>query len=459
MICVIGLIYLPVCAQLDSVDSITLLRQAYKYKHGINTDVSLRKAACIYMYLARKGNIDGMRELGRMYLKGQGVSCNRQYAVRLLKRAVQYGDTKAMCILAEMYQHSIGVKQNYLKAFKLYSDAAAKGSGRGCYGAGYIKYKGLGVEQDYTAAEKILKKGSELGYAPCDFLLGSYYMNGYGGVPDYIKAEAFFNRAAKKGHGWTVDIMKLGVLDSLRKAQLLCAKTLSRMGTRNMTCVEADSMLRPVQADSLDGSWSGTLYTCDWSGKKILEKQTSKFKIEHVDTMIKVEWMFGDSCRIGFFKPSEHKCAWWSSRTFKDEREEYNSVLKSMAFGMDDINTLIVRLLTINTKTNEPRRPMFAVLRRDDSNVNGFVSLFRIEGVSPIPVTDGSFTVCLSSDIVGTVNISMYSVAGVKVADCGNKNVIKGKNVITVMAALTKGQYVLRITGKDGCSAVNVVYI
>lgn len=80
MICAIGLMSLPVCAQLDSVDSRTLLRQAHKYKYGINTDVSLRKAAAIYMHLARKGHIDGMRELGRMYLKGQGVPRNSRYA-------------------------------------------------------------------------------------------------------------------------------------------------------------------------------------------------------------------------------------------------------------------------------------------------------------------------------------------------------------------------------------------
>lgn len=458
MICAIGLMSLPVCAQLDSVDSRTLLRQAHKYKYGINTDVSLRKAAAIYMHLARKGHIDGMRELGRMYLKGQGVPRNSRYAARLLKRAAQCGDTKAMCLLAEMYQHAMGVKQNYGEAFRLYSYAASKGSGRGCYGAGYMKYKGLGVKQDYAAAENLLKKGSERGDASCDFLLGSYYMNGYGGVPDYIKAEAYFSRAAKGGHGWTVDITKHGVLDSLKKARSLRVRALSA-AARRMTCAEADSMLRFVQADSLEGSWSGTLYTCDWSGRKILEEQDFRLEIERLDTLISAEWTLGNSVKSGIFMPDERRGAWWCKGVFTDEDKEHGSALTSMAFGMGDINTLTVRPWTINTKTKERRKPMFAVLRRDNPVVDKSVSPFRIESVSPVPVTDGSFTVNLSSDIEGLVSISLYSVTGVKVADCGTVSVTEGKNPIPVRAALAKGQYVLRITGMDGNSAVSVVYL
>lgn len=454
----VGLLSLPVCAQLDSIDSRTLLRQAHRYKYGVNTDVSLKKAAAIYMHLARKGHIDGMRELGRMYLKGQGVPRNSRYAVRLLKRAALCGDTKAMCLLAEMYQHAMGVKQDYGKAFSLYSDAASKGSGRGCYGAGYMKYKGLGVKQDYAGAEVVLKKGAGLGSEACDFLLGSYYMNGYGGAPDYVKAETHFSRAAKGGHGWTVDITKHSVLDSLKKVRSLRARALST-AARRMTCAEADSMLRLVQADSLEGSWSGTLYTCDWSGRKILEEHDFRLAIECSDTLISVEWTLGDSGKSGVFMPDVRRGAWWFKGKLTDEEKEHGSALTSMAFGMGDINTLTVRPWTLNTKTRERRRPMFAVLRRENPVADIPVSPFKIESVSPAPVTDGSFMVNLLSDIEGSVSISIYSVTGVKVADCGTVSVTEGKNAIPVRAALPKGQYVLRVAGKGGSSAVNIVYL
>lgn len=55
--------------------------------------------------------------------------------------------------------------------------------------------------------------------------------------------------------------------------------------------------------------------------------------------------------------------------------------------------------------------------------------------------------------------MSMYSLTGVKVADCGTKGVAEGNNSIHVSAALPKGLYVLRVTGKGGSSSVNVVYI
>ena len=82
---------------LDSISPSKLLRYAKRVRYGINTDVNLERAAKIYSYLAKKGNADAQRELGCMFLNGEGVSKNYKVAHSLLKKACLSNDTKAMC--------------------------------------------------------------------------------------------------------------------------------------------------------------------------------------------------------------------------------------------------------------------------------------------------------------------------------------------------------------------------
>ena len=202
---------------LDSISPSKLLRYAKRVRYGINTDVNLERAAKIYSYLAKKGNADAQRELGCMFLNGEGVSKNYKVAHSLLKKACLSNDTKAMCAMAYVYQYGLGTKTNKSLAFKLYLRAARMGNAIGCYGAGNMLYKGQGVKQNYQKAEEILLKGSEKGNAKCDFLLANYYAYGFGGTPDYSKAKEFLNKAVQNGHGWTVDMTLFNKLLKFRK--------------------------------------------------------------------------------------------------------------------------------------------------------------------------------------------------------------------------------------------------
>lgn len=73
---------------LDSIAPGRLLKYAKRARYGINTDVDLLRAAKIYMFLAKKGNADAQRELGDMYLKGEGVSQNIVWVEPILKKLV-----------------------------------------------------------------------------------------------------------------------------------------------------------------------------------------------------------------------------------------------------------------------------------------------------------------------------------------------------------------------------------
>ena len=453
--------FVPVMAKgevnLDSIPEKNLLVYAYRFKHGINTDVNLRAAAKIYMHLARKGQVDGMRELGRMYLYGQGVKRNYKYAYRLLRRASQCEDAKSMCLLAKMYQQALGVKQNYQKAFDLYRAAAFRGNARAYYGAGYLLYKGLGISQDYVKAVRYFEKGSKLHNSACDYMLGCYYMSGYGEASDYDKATEYFDRAMKGGFGWTVDIAKYGIIDSLKKvrAQRAAMPMLMDEGTPR-TCAEVDSMLSKLPADTLGGGWSGTVYTCDWSGNKILKEERLAMNITPQDTLINVAWTWGDNDSGEFAAMSRRGKSWRITRLGDNERGR-KWVITSMAFGLLDSNTLCARLRCMNVKHYERRKPVFAVLHRDEPLTPGVCSPFRILQVSPMPVTNGAFTVTLQSDAECKVNVSIYAVNGMKAADCCSMYISKGENDIQLNALLAPGQYILRITGERGNASSTII--
>lgn len=444
---------------LDSISTRRLLRIAHNCKYGIGTSVDLEKAAYIYKYLARKMHVVGMRELGLMYIKGEGVERNAMSARRLLNEAAACGDKRAMCELGRMYQFGDGVGRNLTVAYACYKEAADRGSAQGCYGAGYLTYKGMGVKQDYAKAVELLEKGSSKNHPGCSFLLGTYYAHGYDTTPDYKKAEMYFNRAVKNGHGWTVDLTKNNVLDSI-KVQNANAKTeWKTISSSYRNARRMKAMCRTASRDSIADTWSGKVYTYDWSGTKILKEEELSMYIALHDSMLSVRWMSGDDVRAVFVsdKRTDNR---WSRRRITDEEKQLKWVISNMSFEFSPDNTLYARISTAKTSTREKRKPMVAMMHRDFAATGiEVVSWTDVPKIVPMPVTDDRFTVNITAHKQGTVHISIYSISGAKVADCGSHDLSEGANSITVNAALAKGQYILSIDGEGMHESVNIIHL
>ena len=276
-----------------------LLGIARQYRHGIVREVNPRKAFKIYYKLAEKGNTRAMNELGKMYLKGDGVKRNPQYALLLFKKASQMGDLNAKCNLAKMYQKGQNGVIDHKKAYKLYKEAADSGSVQGMYGAGYLQYKGLGIKQDYESAIKMLEKGAKRNHPGCDFLLASYHANGFGGKVDIGKAEKHYRRASKNGNSWTVDVTKNNLLDSIqkrheRKGQWKHVKerVISQDGMRKIR--------ETTPAHDIEGSWVGKVYVYDWSRKIIIGEQDVRYTIKCDGDIVNMKYYNGDSLSTEF---------------------------------------------------------------------------------------------------------------------------------------------------------------
>lgn len=438
---------------LDSISPGKLLRYAQKVRYGINTDVNLERAAKIYSYLAKKGNTVAQRELGCMFLNGEGVTKNYKAAYSLLKKACVANDAKAMCAMAHVYQYGVGTKTNKALAFKLYLRAARLGSSHGCYGAGNMLYKGQGVKQDYQKAEEILLKGSEKGNAKCDFLLANYYAYGFGGTPDYSKAKEFLNRAVRNGHGWTVDMTLFNKLDSVVKQNDIAASkpTLAQALVKSTTVKVDDS------SDML-GTWKGTMSLYDWSKTRVLAEEPIAIEVSQ-DTCLVVTCLQNDSV-ISVFRSDKQLDNKWQKECITKEDKVYKWIPLSISFEKSsDNNTLYAYVNRLSISKRSALKPVKLTLQREGNTTN--ISNVLVDGrlsVSPLPVRD-DFTVTLSVSSVTDVNVSIFNLAGMKVADYGTRQLNAGSNSLSYHSTLSAGEYILKIEGKGVHEALKFVHL
>lgn len=427
---------------LDSISPGKLLRIAQKARYGINTDVNLQRTVKIYKYLAKTGNIVAIRELGCMYLKGEGVNQDYKLAYYLLKKACLAKDTKALCIMAKVYQRGLGVKSNQKIAFKLYLQASRLGSPQGYFGVGNMLYKGLGTKQDYKEAEKYLLKGSDKGSAKCDFLLANYYAFGFGGSPDYTKAKDYLTKAVKNGHGWTIDMTLFNTLDSIIK--------LNNIGATKPAMAKSmgvNSKLKVGNTTDILGRWNGTMAIYDWSKTRVLEKNPISIEIKD-DSSLVVTYLQKDSI-ISVFKSDKQVENGWKKNILRKEDSRYKWIPLYLSFDMSaDKNTLYASMNRLNTKNRSLLKPAKLQLVRETATTG--ISNVNSKGIQlSSKVIHGTISIKLHAENETDVRVKLYNIAGVKVSDCGSYHLNIGDNQLMFPSLHSHGEYIVKIEGKD----------
>lgn len=120
-------------------------------------------------------------------------------------------------------------------------------------------------------------------------LLGSHFASGYDGTPDYEKAAKYFELASKAGHGWTIDITKLGVLDSLKSRFSRSADHWTDVKNRLISASKMRNIENNTDLQSLEGSWTRRVYTYDWSKTRILEQKNVSIDFEPAGDSVAVK--------------------------------------------------------------------------------------------------------------------------------------------------------------------------
>lgn len=439
---------------LDTVSGDKLMKIAARYRMGVNCNVNTRKAAKIYKYLVAKGNPQAMHELGKMLLSGDGVKQNYKTAYNLFSKAAKEGVTKSFCKMALMHQKGLGRPVNVRNAYMLYKRAADAGNAQGYYGVGYLMYKGLGVRQDYAKAIEYLKKGAAKNHAGCSFLLGSHYASGYDGEPDYAKAAEYFDLASKAGHGWTIDVTKLGVLDSMKARFARSADHWTDVKNRLMSATKMRTIENNTDLQPLEGTWTGRVYTYDWSKTKILGQKDVRIDFEPAGDSVAVKWYENDSL-MTIFTPTKTARGWSENRQ-KEYQSDNEFVITGAKFEKTS-KCLYASFRQLNLNNNEYRKPMFAVLtRQGDVEAGGADNGFSLKQVGF--TSGGTLAMTVTADVPQTVSISLCSVFGTVVDNLGDVTLAEGDNVFNFTVSQPRGIYVVKVAGKSHTGSKAVTF-
>lgn len=429
IVCLSGIEY--ACAQHHSLADTTLMKIAKQYKYGIVREANPKKAAQIFNYLTYKGNSKAMVELGKCYLNGDGVRKDTKIAFLLFKKAAILGNVNAKCNLALMYQKGLNGKANYRKAYMLYKDAALSGSVHGLYGVGYLTYKGLGTEQNYREALKYLEEGADKGHSGCSMLLASYYANGYDGKQDMNKAEMYWRKASREGNGWTVDVTKNALVDSITKR--IGKKGKWKHIKNNVLCNETmPKISNNVDSKDLIGLWSGNVYCYDWSRKNIMDEKNVKLKIEDNGNTLHVSFYIEDSLATSYFAVYENGS--YVSKRLTNEQRMYPWTVTQTVFEKKG-DKLFADLSALNLRNMAVQKPLLAILNKVSmSEDDEMGSAFSIVNVS----YDGNEVIL---DITSTknmdVDISFTTPLGVLNKQKKNQTLKVGYNKIRIPASFS----------------------
>jgi uncharacterized protein len=152
----------------------------------------------IFKTLADQGEPHGQRNLGIMYLKGQGTSQNIAEAVRWIRLAANKGLAEAQNDLGLLYQRGWGVERNDAEAVKWYRRAADQGLVTSQISLGDAYTIGRGVSSNFGEALKWYRLAADQGSSYAENIIGITYERGISVAQDDAEAFRWYRRAANK---------------------------------------------------------------------------------------------------------------------------------------------------------------------------------------------------------------------------------------------------------------------
>jgi uncharacterized protein len=152
----------------------------------------------IFQTLADQHDLHAQRNLGIMYLKGQGTPQNITEAVRRIRIAANGGLAEAQNDVGQLYQRGWGVERNNAEAVKWYRRAAEQGLAASQVNLADAYTLGRGVPEDFGEALKWYRLAADQGSAYAENIIGITYERGVHVAQDDAEAFRWYRRAANK---------------------------------------------------------------------------------------------------------------------------------------------------------------------------------------------------------------------------------------------------------------------
>ncbi len=160
-----------------------------------------KDAVASYRRAADKGSTAAMVELGVMYASGSGLPKDEAQARKLLERAAQAGNPRAVANLMALGggSGSAATPSDPAQARAMLQTAADRNSAEAQYQLGLMNEQGLGGPKDEAAARAMYERAAAQNHAEAMFRAGAFAESGTGGPQNKDAAKAYYEKAAGLG--------------------------------------------------------------------------------------------------------------------------------------------------------------------------------------------------------------------------------------------------------------------
>lgn len=165
------------------------------YVRGEGVEKDFEQAFKWYSLSAEQGNAQGQNGLGNRYLNGEGVERDYGKALEMYRLSAAQGNADAQCKLGTMYAFGDGVVEDDYEAMRWYRMAAEQGSADGQYLIGKCCLEGIGIEKNIDQAIKWYKLAADKGSSDALAALGMLYKEGVFVEQNTDEAIRLLNRA------------------------------------------------------------------------------------------------------------------------------------------------------------------------------------------------------------------------------------------------------------------------
>lgn len=137
--------------------------------------------------------------LGLMYLELDDP-CRYEHAVRWFFKAALRGDSEGQRCVGEMFMKGLGVPQDYKAAMYWLNEAAEQGNGNAQFLIGGLYSAGQGVSKSYFLATVWYLRAANLGHVEAQNTMGLHHEIGLGMPRNLELALEWYVKAARQGH-------------------------------------------------------------------------------------------------------------------------------------------------------------------------------------------------------------------------------------------------------------------
>ena len=425
-------------------------------------DPKTREISIKYLKLYAKAGIPkAMHAMGMVYYTGL-IDGKRDFdaAREWFEKANAKGHLKSAYNLAMMYRLGIGVKQDFGKAYTYVCRAGEAGQPQAVYARGYFHYKGLGCTQSYDSAMTYFKAAAGKGHGYSMFMMGLCYRNGYGVERNNGEANFWLKKASDKKVKASAEELSTDAPENpLQATQLRSANTTGGKEARIKKVHHAVST-----TEQLQGVYSGTLATYDWSGQHVIKESPLEVTIEQHGNNITASWK-EDTLSTVVAKGILTDSALVFTEATYSKRDHYHRTMPANWDFMQATLAMVRDGKTVNLAgnlqlyspdTKEPGKPMYLSLR---SKVESTKSSKVAAAVAPSEpaaelITDpmvypnpfvSQLNLSFNLDSEAACSVSIFTMNGAKVYEEPIGKLASGNHRYQVQLNLTPGSYTVRL--------------